>query len=174
MNSYSNSVIQALYYCKPFRECVANFPLPMNTLLLPSVANAPYSSNIGQGKSQFPMTTTPTGQPTPASTPSTPSLSRTNISNGNTPPLQKPTSRGPTSGLMSSSVEKEQNSGLNLAPGMEDTLFAALKDLFWKIATHKKKTGVVAPVNFINKVKKENGKEEKIYGRARRIYLFRF
>lgn len=40
---------------------------------------------------------------------------------------------------------------------MEDTLFAALKDLFWKIATHKKKTGVVAPVNFINKVKKENG-----------------
>lgn len=47
---------------------------------------------------------------------------------------------------------------LPLAPGMEDTLFAALKDLFWKISTHRKKTGVVAPVNFINKVKKENGK----------------
>jgi hypothetical protein len=41
---------------------------------------------------------------------------------------------------------------------MEDTLFASLKDLFWKISTNKKKTGVIAPVNFINKVKKENGK----------------
>jgi hypothetical protein len=47
---------------------------------------------------------------------------------------------------------------VNLSPGLEDTLFAALKDLFWEISTHRKKTGVVAPVNFINKVKKENGK----------------
>jgi len=39
---------------------------------------------------------------------------------------------------------------------MDDTLFAYLKDLFWKISTHKKKTGVVAPIQFINKVKKEN------------------
>lgn len=54
-------------------------------------------------------------------------------------------------------VEKDQNS-INLTPGMEDTLFSSLKDLFWKISTHKKKTGVIAPVNFINKVKKENGK----------------
>ncbi|OAD70134.1 hypothetical protein PHYBLDRAFT_115595, partial [Phycomyces blakesleeanus NRRL 1555(-)] len=50
---------------------------------------------------------------------------------------------------------KDQNN-LNLSPGMEDTLFAALKNLFWTISTHKKKTGIVAPVNFINKVKKEN------------------
>ncbi|KAI8875883.1 cysteine proteinase, partial [Backusella circina FSU 941] len=52
-------------------------------------------------------------------------------------------------------IEKDQNS-INTAPGMEDTLFASLKDLFWKISTNKKKTGVIAPVNFINKVKKEN------------------
>lgn len=54
--------------------------------------------------------------------------------------------------------EKDQNGDLCLSPGMEDTLFAALKDLFWKIATNRKKSGVLAPVNFINKVKKENGK----------------
>jgi hypothetical protein len=53
-------------------------------------------------------------------------------------------------------IEKDQNN-VNLAPGMEDTLFSSLKDLFWKISTNKKKTGVIAPVNFINKVKKENG-----------------
>lgn len=39
---------------------------------------------------------------------------------------------------------------------MEETLFACLKDLFWKISTHKKKSGIVAPVQFMNKVKKEN------------------
>lgn len=67
-----------------------------------------------------------------------------------------------TSSLGSSAVgsaqhERDNVGDISLSPGMEDTLFAALKDLFWKIATHKKKTGVVAPVNFINKVKKENG-----------------
>lgn len=51
--------------------------------------------------------------------------------------------------------------GSHLSPGLEDTLFAALKDLFWEISTHRKKTGVVAPVNFINKVKKENGKTKE-------------
>ncbi|OAD06163.1 hypothetical protein MUCCIDRAFT_120070, partial [Mucor lusitanicus CBS 277.49] len=49
----------------------------------------------------------------------------------------------------------DQNN-MNLAPGMEDTLFSSLKDLFWKISQNKKKNGVIAPVNFINKVKKEN------------------
>lgn len=53
-------------------------------------------------------------------------------------------------------IEKDQNN-INLAPGMEDTLFSSLKDLFWKISTNRKKSGVIAPVNFINKVKKENG-----------------
>lgn len=60
--------------------------------------------------------------------------------------------------ISSSHHERDSNGDLRLSPGMEDTLFAALKDLFWKISTHRKKTGVVAPVNFINKVKKENGK----------------
>jgi hypothetical protein len=62
-----------------------------------------------------------------------------------------------TPGAAAVPIEKDQNN-INLAPGMEDTLFSSLKDLFWKISTNKKKAGVIAPVNFINKVKKENGK----------------
>ncbi|CAG8592846.1 1418_t:CDS:10 [Diversispora eburnea] len=40
--------------------------------------------------------------------------------------------------------------------GMEDTLFSALKDLFWKINSQKKRQGVLAPNHFIAKIKKEN------------------
>lgn len=51
------------------------------------------------------------------------------------------------------------NGDSNSAPaqGIEDTLFSALKDLFWKISGQKKRTGVVAPSHFITKLKKENG-----------------
>ncbi|KAF7726079.1 hypothetical protein EC973_009053 [Apophysomyces ossiformis] len=141
---YCNSVLQALYYCKPFRECVTSFPHPIATL--PS--------------------TPQTNQHTPITTPSTPnfsspppsaSINRKSSINGNPSSAQKQISRNGISsgGIIPTSVEKDHN-GFNLAPGMEDTLFAALKDLFWKISTHKKKSGIVAPVNFINKVKKEN------------------
>ncbi|ORY95321.1 hypothetical protein BCR43DRAFT_492794 [Syncephalastrum racemosum] len=127
---YSNSVIQALYYCKPFRECVTNYPI-----VLPPPPPSPLSSH-----------------------PSSPG-----------PNLSSPGIATPTNGLVNgqsrstaSVITSPRNPidsdarNLHLAPGMEDTLFAALKDLFWKISTHRKKTGVVAPVNFINKVKKEN------------------
>lgn len=33
--SYCNSILQALYFCKPFRECVVNFPNGPNGLLAP-------------------------------------------------------------------------------------------------------------------------------------------
>ncbi|KAG0169692.1 hypothetical protein DFQ30_003318 [Apophysomyces sp. BC1015] len=143
---YCNSVLQALYYCKPFRECVTSFPHPIATL-----PSAPQTN---------PSTPTAAAAPLiPNSTTSSPSgtINRKNSINGNSPTLQKQTLRsGVTSGgIIPTSVEKDHN-GFNLAPGMEDTLFAALKDLFWKISTHKKKSGIVAPVNFINKVKKEN------------------
>ncbi|CAI2176478.1 16042_t:CDS:10 [Funneliformis geosporum] len=78
----------ALYFCKPFRECVVNFP------------NGPNDANgTGENKAEEPS----------------------------------------TSNVLS-----------------EDTLFGALKDLFWKISSQKKRTGVMAPNGFISKLKKEN------------------
>lgn len=86
--------------------------------------------------------------------------------NGTSTPVKETTSNksrssvnGNVAGTPTIPIEKDQNN-INIAPGMEDTLFSSLKDLFWKISTNKKKTGVVAPVNFINKVKKENGKKK--------------
>ncbi|KAI9263101.1 hypothetical protein BDA99DRAFT_571830 [Phascolomyces articulosus] len=180
---YSNSVVQALYYCKPFRECITNYPLPAT---LPTSASSAIPSSI-----QSPGLTSPSSpivgtsaalQYPPLSTSSSTHNgnhhnmnSNNRLANGinglattSQPSFQQPprtsvSSRGPTTNtntlasvMSSSHHERDHNGDLHLSPGMEDTLFAALKDLFWKIATHRKKTGVVAPVNFINKVKKEN------------------
>ncbi|KAG2234960.1 hypothetical protein INT48_005114 [Thamnidium elegans] len=96
-----------------------------------------------------------------SSTSSSPALNGTRV-NGTSTPIKETNSnksRSSVNGNVISTptpaIEKDQNN-INIAPGMEDTLFSSLKDLFWKISTNKKKTGVIAPVNFINKVKKEN------------------
>ena len=41
--------------------------------------------------------------------------------------------------------------------GMEDSLFGALKDLFIKINGQKKRSGVVAPHQFVAKLKSSHG-----------------
>jgi hypothetical protein len=143
-HSYSNSVVQALYYCKPLRQCVLNYPQLDGSQILFTP-----SSPALQQPSYFPPSTTSSSSTTTSSTIKT---------NGTAPKESSafiPKNTPPRNGI---NIEKDQNS-INTAPGMEDTLFASLKDLFWKISTNKKKTGVIAPVNFINKVKKENGKE---------------
>lgn len=162
-SSYCNSVLQALYYCKPFRECVNNFPQqlpPPPHTPLPTVPGSPLAA--GSASSYFPST------PASSTASSAFGSSKQNNTNG-TPPNNKDSSRnvlpsrgGPPPGHQSNvnvlnNVDKD-NASIISVPGMEDTLFAALKDLFWKISTQKKKTGIVAPIQFINKVKKENGK----------------
>ncbi|CAB4400239.1 unnamed protein product [Rhizophagus irregularis] len=86
---YCNSILQALYFCKPFRECVINFPNGQNDV--------------------------------------------------------------------NATSENKANSDISSSNGLnEDTLFSALKELFWKISSQKKRTGVMAPNGFIAKLKKEN------------------
>ncbi|KAI9025953.1 hypothetical protein CLU79DRAFT_813227 [Phycomyces nitens] len=146
---YSNSVVQALYYCKPFRECVTNFPCP---IIPPSTPLPTPGSPLNMTGNSFLSGTSPG---TNAQAASITRMNSTNNSAKDSSLLQRSQSRGATGGVIAVSADKDQNN-LNISPGMEDTLFAALKNLFWTISTHKKKTGIVAPVNFINKVKKEN------------------
>jgi hypothetical protein len=106
--------------------------------------------------------------------PTTPSIvsptfggNKFNNANGTPPPNKEstrtnlPSRGGPPPGHQLNSntlVNDKDNASIISVPGMDETLFACLKDLFWKISTHKKKSGIVAPVQFMNKVKKENGK----------------
>ncbi|KAL9538200.1 hypothetical protein MBANPS3_011117 [Mucor bainieri] len=107
------------------------------------------NSPMSNGHSYFPTTS--------SSTTSSSSPALNGKSGTSTPNRENPNKRSgvATPGAQPVAIEKDQNN-MNLAPGMEDTLFSSLKDLFWKISQNKKKNGVIAPVNFINKVKKEN------------------
>ncbi|CAG8571903.1 2196_t:CDS:10 [Acaulospora morrowiae] len=106
----------ALYFCKPFRECVINFPTgPVSLSVPPSQLNT-QSSTI-------------------------------TIVNGIA-------SKKEANGGGDNKINGDQHS--TTAQGIEDTLFGALKDLFCKINSQKKRTGVLAPNHFITKLKKEN------------------
>ncbi|PHZ16149.1 cysteine proteinase [Rhizopus microsporus ATCC 52813] len=154
---YSNSVVQALYFCKPFRHCVLNYPQPT----FPEISTPQTPLANGNGHYSFPSSTSITSTTaTPSNGSISTKLTSRNSINGMSNSTSSSNNSSNTNGNhantgSTTTVEKDQNS-INLTPGMEDTLFSSLKDLFWKISTHKKKTGVIAPVNFINKVKKEN------------------
>ncbi|CEG69609.1 Putative Ubiquitin carboxyl-terminal hydrolase [Rhizopus microsporus] len=154
---YSNSVVQALYFCKPFRHCVLNYPQPT----FPEISTPQTPLANGNGHYSFPSSTSITSTTAvPSNGSISTKLTSRNSINGMSNSTSSSNNSSNTNGNhtntgSTTTVEKDQNS-INLTPGMEDTLFSSLKDLFWKISTHKKKTGVIAPVNFINKVKKEN------------------
>lgn len=199
-NSYCNSVVQALYFCKPFRECVLSFPHQVNpppshpsmSPLQSTFPNSPSATAFHQtslSTSYFPNGTNALNGKVNGSTPNMNLISNKPrmVSNGvamqngngyasstttssssssatttaatmmtNNATISTPSNNTTLNTSAQTTVEKDQNN-INIAPGMEDTMFYSLKDLFWKISTNKKKTGVIAPMNFINKVKKENG-----------------
>ncbi|CAO3597191.1 unnamed protein product [Absidia cylindrospora] len=155
---YCNSVLQALYYCKPFRECLTNFPYSASAISTTNGNNYLNGNGIHSINSSHVSSHPPTSPdlPKPYLKPphsSSPANGRMNHQSAHSPAMSSKSL--PRNGIHSG-VLPERLSGTNLSPGLEDTMFAALKDLFWEISTHRKKTGVVAPVNFINKLKKEN------------------
>ncbi|KAI8335251.1 hypothetical protein EDC96DRAFT_524961 [Choanephora cucurbitarum] len=182
---YCNSVVQALYFCKPFRECVLSFPHqvnpppppthPLTSPLQSTFPNSPSATSFNHTSSYFAngngkvngsisnlnkprMATNCVSMQNggyASSTTTNSSSSSTTTTAATTNTAIPPSSNSTTLNTPQTTVEKDQNN-VNIAPGMEDTMFYSLKDLFWKISTNKKKTGVIAPINFINKVKKEN------------------
>ncbi|KAI8836798.1 hypothetical protein BJ741DRAFT_605213 [Chytriomyces cf. hyalinus JEL632] len=109
---YCNSVLQALYFCKPFRECVLQYKYPLSTAVIAASADGvslpPFDAPLlsaGTGSAALPF-------------------------------LQQ---------LESIAVEKN-----------DETLLTTLQELFTKISTQKKRTGVMRPQTFVTKLKQEN------------------
>jgi ubiquitin carboxyl-terminal hydrolase 9/13 len=125
--SYANSVLQALYFCAPFRELLLQTPDPALTTPLEPQLNPP---------------------PPPPSNPTPPVPKRRNT-------YQKPSQGGsdpdPPAPIPSTSVP-----GSLPIPSDPPTLFSALRSLFLHIATHPSERGTVAPRAFVDKVKATN------------------
>ncbi|KAK9768680.1 hypothetical protein K7432_000512 [Basidiobolus ranarum] len=149
---YLNAVLQALYFCRPFRECVLNYP------------NGP------MGIPPTPMPPTPhESTPPTLSVPPSGAVKRhsfkdlahtLNGSSGNKEKVKNETVPTPGVSGFSNMVPIPPTPGADdiasCVPGMEECIFTAMKDLFWKIQSQRKRNGVLAPSQFIAKLRKEN------------------
>ena len=125
-NSYANSVLQALYFCTPFRD-----------LLLQEVDPA---------QSRRDPATSPVTPPTPNNK-SPPPL---------TPLRRKPERKPSISGSQSEVASGNSSQVVYPIPTSSPTLISALRSLFLHISSNPKEKGTVAPRAFIEKLKELN------------------
>jgi ubiquitin carboxyl-terminal hydrolase 9/13 len=146
-SSYANSVLQALYFCSPFRELVCNTPdrsylyPPHPTQHLPTSPSAPATQSRSANHSKAAAVTSHKRGPAAAAA----AAAATHASPDPKPdPSTPPDADG-----------KDASSGPPIPPH-SPTLFAALRYLFLHIAHHSLDKGTVAPTAFVAKLRKEN------------------
>ncbi|KAI5847356.1 hypothetical protein DFP73DRAFT_377905 [Morchella snyderi] len=169
---YCNSILQCLYYSKPFRESVVNFP---HRSQLPGQPNGSISG--GHNARQLARVNTEPALSTPASPTG---LLRNNIPKptaGGKEDLKRPkhmplaaslTNNPMGSGENKDTPEAKKKQALlngpvlnvdqsnNAAYGMEENLFSGLKDIFEAIMGHDSRTGVVNPAKFLEILRRKN------------------
>ncbi|KAL1921325.1 uncharacterized protein VTP21DRAFT_11041 [Calcarisporiella thermophila] len=157
---YCNSVLQALYYCKPFRECVNNYPNAFISFSLPTPQpSTPILSATSNQQSYFPPISMPPTNVSKKDLASQGSKSRSSFEDKNdTKPQSAPSKIIYSSATSSSATLLDTGSAMHhiTVPGLEDSIFLSLKNLFWKLTQQRKKHGIVAPTAFVAKLKKEN------------------
>ncbi|ORZ40284.1 hypothetical protein BCR44DRAFT_1424768 [Catenaria anguillulae PL171] len=143
--SYCNSVLQALYFCRPFREGVLNYPN------LASLSDLPPSAFVDCIDGTIPTNgVTANVEDSASSISAPPTLLRRRTPSGSVK-LTKEKSSTPSlpKAMLGSGT-------VNVTSSEEDTLIGHLRELYKSISNQKKRTGVIGPKGFINKVKKEN------------------
>ncbi|KAI5799009.1 putative ubiquitin carboxyl-terminal hydrolase creB [Geopyxis carbonaria] len=169
---YCNSILQCLYYSKPFRETVVNFP---------ARGQQPYQSPTsndslvnGSGKPIVRVNT----EPLP--TTSAAALAAAKVKTVASPAQKDETKKKPlpAAALVQTpppgqnenkdSPEYKKKKALENGPvldidqgnsaayGMEESLYTALKDLFESIMANSSKTGIIKPSKFLEILRREN------------------
>jgi ubiquitin carboxyl-terminal hydrolase 9/13 len=163
MNSYCNSIVQALYYSESFRQNVVNYPpfTPSHTpdgkspkvnvtIRPPMTANANGAAN-GPNKGQKGAPGSPAAKPgQPAKpTPSQPGQPIRPEDKPDSPEYKKKQAmiKGPVLELA------QQNSE---AYGMQECTFTGLKDIFTALIESNTRTGVLSPQRFLEIFKRDN------------------
>lgn len=151
-HSYCNSIIQCLYYSQPFREHVINFPArssiePIRQRLTKAptaadrIATAAKNSHADVQGSTSPRTKQAPGVAA--------GQQQKTEENKDAPDYKKKMAmeRGPVLNLNYDNAKSY---------GMEDTLFASLKDIFEAIIAHDSRMGVVSPQRFLETLRSKN------------------
>jgi hypothetical protein len=183
--SYANSVLQSLYFSKPFRELVEAYVRPGASIFSPpSVPGSPLSNRPStiSSTSSRPKSAGPTAPSTSSKKPPSrggipPGGGRSGMSGGHKRQASVPgseTSDSPaapnstTSGApLTQTTTQTSFTGVGTpllsngalaseTPLAESTLLTTLHDLFVAISSQPKTTGTVAPQAFINQLKRDN------------------
>ncbi|KAJ3370551.1 hypothetical protein HDU91_006140 [Kappamyces sp. JEL0680] len=146
---YSNSVVQALYYCKPFRDCVLLYSYPHSAAKLVAYEEAlnlsQFSALAVEGEAADQTSALPARRDLDA-----PLEGAGNAIQVETNTKSKETSTW-TGTLVDSIVSQFPDD-----QELSDTLFAAIQTLFSAISSQKKQVGVIGPKQFMTKLKQEN------------------
>ena len=138
-----NSVLQALYFCKPFRDKIIEYKLAYNQRLnIKEINNSTNNNNSNSNGNN-----------------------ETNISNIN----NSSNSLNDTSSTGSNSMSSSNNNNINnntnsitsaktgsVSVLKQEHLLNCLAELFYSIVTMKKKKGIVQPKKFIARLRKDN------------------
>lgn len=143
---YCNSVLQALYFCEPFRKAVLEYAGHRRTsksLAAEKAERNTPSSMLGSGTGFLSSTT-----------------SSASAMNGTLKSAVKGVvgfgSASLSTGLGSSGGSANIADNDRAGFSNEETMLSALGDLFTQIATQKKRTGSVPPKSFVTKLRQEN------------------
>ncbi|TPX42475.1 hypothetical protein SeLEV6574_g05588 [Synchytrium endobioticum] len=178
---YCNSVLQALYFCKPFRECLRTYNYPVSAALLAVASELP---NVNPWtlamKAAAPSSVTHTNHTNNTNgtlqlngsiaSPSTAANARDSKTTGsitdskgrNQSAVSIPGRSKPNPDKNGNATNQTHTNGaidqsmVEGAETNEETLLSVLQDLFLKIISQKKKTGSIAPAQFVSRLKKEN------------------
>lgn len=172
---YCNSVLQALYFCEPFRRAVLDYAHRRRSKTAQSElsdrppSSAPsglISSFLSSSSSSAPSSSSSTA---PTSNPASnggsgikstlksvvPSFVTSHATTSNTT-TNSAGSTSSSAGNGSTSGPSAPNSEIERPLSDDDTMLTALADLFYCIASQKKRTGSVPPKSFVNKLRQEN------------------
>lgn len=133
---YCNSVLQALYFCRPFRECVNNFPIRSPLIARTEAYYSEVFNNEASSSSDV-----FSHKPKRKASSNILHNSKSTISSQIT-----------SSKLPFNPDEFSTHQALNIP----ENLFTSLKDLFAKIECQTKRLGTIAPSSFIQRLKEEN------------------
>lgn len=164
---YCNSVLQALYFCEPFRKAILDYAgfRRSSKHILPPEKNDRITPNSAQSNSSHAgiAVTTGSGTSTTSNSSFLPSASAAPTMNGTLKSTMKGVmnfgSTSLSSGLGASTLTANHSNAVEsdrIPVSTEETMLTALADLFTQIATQKKRTGSVPPKSFVNKLRQKS------------------
>ena len=134
-------MLQALYFCKPFRDQIIQYKLEYNHRTL-NLSNKDLSALNNNANSDSNDTS---------------NFSSNTLSNTNSNNLTNTLNSSNNSSLNNGEIKNVN--GANNSILKQEHLLNCLAELFHQIVTMKKKKGIMQPKKFIARLRKDNGKE---------------